>query len=87
MKIYTSIIDVEFPMSFANLFIWLLVQRFFVFSSKGALLYITCHHFVHLKLLSRSFFLITSPNLPRFCGKVPYICCRLLLSSFLNANM
>ena len=39
MKIYTSTIDLEFSMSFANLFIGLLVQRFLVFSSKGALLH------------------------------------------------
>ena len=35
MKIYTTITDLEFSMSFANLFIGLLVQRFLVFSSKG----------------------------------------------------
>ena len=43
MKIYKSIIDLEFSvdlefsMSFANLFIGLLVQRFLVFSSKAAI--------------------------------------------------
>ena len=41
IKIHTSIIDLEFSMSFANLFIGLLVQRFLVFSSKGAILHIT----------------------------------------------
>ena len=34
MKIYTTITNLEFSMSFANLFIGFLVQRFFVFSSK-----------------------------------------------------
>ena len=82
IKIHTSIIDLEFSMSFANLFIGLLVQRFLVFSSKGALLHITCHHFGHLKLLYRGFLLITSPNLSSFCRRVPYIHCGLLSSSY-----
>ena len=77
---YKSITDLEFLMNFANLFIGLLVQRFLVFSSKGALLHITCHHFGHLKLLYKSFLLITSPNLSSFCRRVPYIHCRLLSS-------
>ena len=42
---------IKFSMSFANLFIGLLVQRFLVFSSRGALLHITCYHFGYLKLL------------------------------------
>ena len=82
INIYTSIIDLEFSMSFANLFIGLLVQRFLVFSSKGALLHVTCHHFGHLKLLYKSFLLITSPNLSSFCRRVPYIHCGLLSSYF-----
>ena len=49
MKKCTTI--TEFSTSFANLFIGLLVQRFLVFSSRGALLHITCHHFGYLKLL------------------------------------
>ena len=35
INIYTSLIDLKFSLSFANLFIWLLVQSFLVFSSKG----------------------------------------------------
>ena len=75
MKICISITDFESSMSLANLLIGLLVQRFLVFSSKGALLHITCHHFGHLKLLYRGFLLITS-------RRVLYICCRLLLSPY-----
>ena len=63
MKICTTITDLEFSMSFANLFIGLLVQRLLVFLSKGALLHITCHHFGHLKLLYRSFLLIENNHL------------------------
>ena len=82
INIYTSKTDSEFSMSFANLFIGLLVQRFLVFSSKGALLHVTCHHFGHLKLLYKSFLFITSPNLSSFCRRVPYIHCGLLSSSY-----
>ena len=82
MKIYTTITDLEFSMSFANLFIELLGQRFLVFSSKGDLLHITCHHFGHLKFLYRIFLLRTSPNLSSFCRRVPYIRCELLSSPY-----
>ena len=82
MKIYTFMIDLEFSMSFSNLFIRLLVQRFLEFSSKGALLHITCHHFSDLKLLYKSFLLITSPNFFSFCRRVPYIHCELLSSPY-----
>ena len=82
INIYTSIIDLEFSMSFANLFIGLLVQRFLVFSSKGALLHVTCHHFGHLKLLYKSFLFITFPNLSSFCRMVPHIHCGLLSSPY-----
>ena len=77
MKTYATITDLEFSMSLANLFIELLFQRFLVFSSKEALLHITCHRFGHLKLLQRSFLLITSPNLSSFCRRFPYISCGL----------
>ena len=87
MKICISIIDFESSMSLANLLIGLLVQRFLVFSSKGALLHITCHHFGHLKLLYRGFLLITSPNLSSFCRRVPYIHCGLLLSPYFWIQM
>ena len=87
IDIYTSIIDLEFSMSFANLFIGLLAQRSLVFSSKRALLHITCHHFGHLKLLYKSFLLITSPNLSSFCRRVPYIHCGLLLSPYFWIQM
>ena len=69
MKIYTATTDLEFSMSFANLFIGLLIQSFLVYSSKGGLLHMTGHHFGHLKLLYRSFLLITSQNLSSFCRK------------------
>ena len=82
MKIYTTITDLKFSMSFANLLIRLLVQRFLIFSSKGALIHITCHHLGHSKLLYRSFLLITSPNCSSFCRRVPYIHCRLLPSPY-----
>ena len=82
MKIFKTITDLELSMSFANLFIGLLVQSFHVFSSKGALLHITCHHFVQLKLLYRNFLLITSPNLSSFCRMVSCICCGHLPSPY-----
>ena len=81
-KIYTSITDLEFSMSFADLFIGPLLQRFLAFSSKGALLHITCRHFGHLKLLYKSFLTITCPNLSSFCRRVPYIHCGLLSSPY-----
>ena len=88
MKIYTSIIDLEFSLSFSNLFLRVLVQSFLEFPSKGALLHITCHHFSDLKLLYKSFLLITSPNHFSFCRRVPYIHCELLSSPlFLHSNM
>ena len=88
IKIYTSTIDLEFSMSFANLFIGLLVQRFLVFSSKGALLHVTCHHFGHLKLLCKSFLLITSPNLFQFLQKGSIHSLRtFIISLFLHSNM
>ena len=83
MKLYATITDLEFSMSFINLFKGLLVQRYLVFSSKAVLLYITCHHFGHLTLPYRSFLLITSPNLSNFCRRVPYIHSRLLSSPYL----
>ena len=82
MKIYTSIIDLEFSLSSSNLFLRVLVQRFLEFSIKGALLHITCHHFSDLKLLYKSFLLITSPNHFSFCRRVPYIHCELLSSPY-----
>ena len=50
IKLYTTITDLKFSMSFINLFIGLLVQWFLVFSSKEVLLHITIHNFGHLRL-------------------------------------
>ena len=55
MKIYTATTDLEFSMSFANLFIGLLIQSFLVYSSKGGLLHITGHHFGHLNCSTEVF--------------------------------
>ena len=82
MKLYTTINDLEFSMSFVNLFIGILVQRFLVLSSTGILLHIASHHFGHLRLPYRSFLLIFSPNLSSFCRRIPYIYCGLLSSPY-----
>ena len=84
MKLYSTITDLEFWMSFVNNFIGFLVQRFLVFSSKGVLLHITSHHFGHLRLPYRCFLLITSPNLSSFCRRVSYIHWRLLSSLYFH---
>ena len=81
MKLYTTITDLKFSMSFV-IFIVILVQRFLVFSSKGILLHKTSHNFGHLTLPYRSFLLMTSPNLSSFCRRFPYIHCRLLSSPY-----
>ena len=55
MEIYTTRIDVEFSISFVNLFIGHLVQRFLVFSRKGALLHIAGQNFALQKFSIDSF--------------------------------
>ena len=87
MKLCTTITDLEFSMSFV-IFIGILVQRFLVFSSKGVLLHKTSHHFGHLTLPYRKFFVDDFSKPFQFLQKVSiHSLPTFIISLFLHSKM
>ena len=82
INIYTSIIDLEFSINLANLFIGLLVQKFLVFSSPRSSTSNNMSSFWLLKIVLHEISIDSFSKPFQFLQKVPYIHCGLLSSPY-----